>query len=260
MSVFIFPYSEVSESSKDLADSLGIRRIRRHKSKFTGGPNETVINWGCSELPTWEPRTRILNRSEHVSAMTNKRSAFRLFQQAGVRVPDFTESHAEATRWLEAGNMVFARTVLTGHSGNGIVVLDPDHRDTWEVSARLYVKYVKKKDEFRLHYFKDRNGNPVCIDVQRKTLRDEFRGQSDVNFLVRNLANGFIFQRNNITVPQDVYIEGEKAFRASNLDFGALDVIFNQHQGRAYILEINTSPGLQGSSLDNYTQAFRNLL
>ena len=44
------------------------------------------------------------------------------------------------------------------------------------------------------------------------------------------------------------------------LDFGAVDVIYNGHSNRAYVLEINTAPGLTGTTLDNYAAALRNLI
>src|SRR3546814_19093490 len=43
---------------------------------------------------------------------------------------------------------IVCRTVLSGHSGVGIVIAD--NRDDL-VPANLYVKYVKKKEEYRVH-------------------------------------------------------------------------------------------------------------
>src|SRR5690606_32924060 len=81
--------------------------------------------------------------------------------------------------------------------------------------------------------------------------------KTKVNFMIRNHRNGFIFQRNEITIPADVEVQATKAFEASGLDFGAVDVIWNEHEGRAYVLEINSAPGLEGTTLDNYVAAFK---
>jgi D-alanine-D-alanine ligase-like ATP-grasp enzyme len=133
--------------------------------------------------------------------------------------------------------------------------MDPDHPDTWEVSAPLYVKYIPKKDEYRVHVVRGE-----IIDIQRKGLREELKGTEGVNFKVRNLANGFVFVRNDgRTVPECVLTVGRQAVQALELDFGAADVIYNAQQNRAYAIEVNSAPGLQGTTIVNYTNALRNL-
>src|SRR3546814_5500349 len=68
------------------------------------------------------------------------------------------------------------RTVLAGHSGVGIVIAD--NRDDL-VPANLYVKYVKKKEEYRVHlgildindpFNEAQHGisQPIVIAAQRK--------------------------------------------------------------------------------------------
>ena len=45
------------------------------------------------------------------------------------------------------------------------------------------------------------------------------------------------------------------AVRAIGLDFGAVDCA-TSHDGGAFIIEVNTGPGLQGVALERYTAAF----
>jgi glutathione synthase/RimK-type ligase-like ATP-grasp enzyme len=119
--------------------------------------------------------------------------------------------------------------------------------------APLYTQYVPKRHEYRVHVFQGR-----VIDVQRKARRHDVADE-DVNWKVRNNANGFIFARNGDalgTVPDDVLYEATKAVTSLNLDFGAADVIFNEREALAYVLEVNTAPGLVGTTLENYTAAF----
>lgn len=250
----IYTYSMASVGSKELAEGLGISRIKHERSRVSGSPELTIINWGASEIPPQliAGGTRILNHPSHVARMTNKELAFNLFADNDVRIPKHTSSADEARRWVGQGKTVFARTVLSGHSGNGIVIMGPDHPENIEVRARLYTEYVKKKDEYRIHICNGR-----VIDQQRKGLREEFRGHADVNYMIRNLANGFVFVRNEIRVPQDVLDQALLAMRVSQLDFGAVDVIWNEQQQRAYVLEINTAPGLQGSTIQSYVNALR---
>ena len=44
------------------------------------------------------------------------------------------------------------------------------------------------------------------------------------------------------------------------VDFGAVDVVWNQQNGQAYVLEINTAPGLAGQTITSYANAFRRFL
>ena len=144
------------------------------------------------------------------------------------------------------------RTPLTASEGRGIVVAN---NRAELVNAPLYTKYVKKKDEYRIHVLRRPGGMPVAISIQRKAKRNGV----DADFKIRNLANGFVFVRDGVKAPDDVRIQAAAAIEASGLAFGAVDVIWNEHQGRAYVLEINTAPGLEGQTVEDYAEAFRNL-
>ena len=39
------------------------------------------------------------------------------------------------------------------------------------------------------------------------------------------------------------------------LDFGAVDIIYNNRDDVCYLLEVNTAPGLQGTTLEKYKDA-----
>ncbi len=259
---FMFAYNQFSEGGKELAKALDIPRIKHSGSTFKGSGSKVVLNWGTSMERLQQAgvdreilKCRVLNHPNKVDIATDKVLSFEAFQRAGVSIPDFTTNKATALQWVEEGRMVFARKQLSAHSGRGIHIMDPDHPDTWEVSAPLYVKYIPKKDEYRIHVVRGE-----IIDVQRKGLREELKGTEGVNFKVRNLANGFVFVRNDgRTVPQCVLDVGRQAVQALELDFGAADVIYNAQASRAYALEVNSAPGIMGTTLTNYTNALRGL-
>jgi glutathione synthase/RimK-type ligase-like ATP-grasp enzyme len=153
--------------------------------------------------------------------------------------------------WTEAGSIpdeafpVVCRTVLSGHSGAGIYIADT--RDDL-VHAPLYVKYVKKKEEYRIHVA----GGEV-ISVQRKAKRV---GVTPTCYQVRNLANGFVYVRDSIEPPVQCLESAVKVVQALELTFGAVDVIWNQHYQRAFVLEVNTAPGLEGRTVTDYATFF----
>lgn len=259
----LFSYNQASEGAAELAKALGIPRIKHSGSKFRGNASKTLINWGASSdrFPTDYLSCQVLNAPTAIDNACDKVRSFNLFRQAGVSIPEFTTDRSVALQWLEAGSMVFARTQLRAHSGRGIVIMDPDHPDTWEgVSAPLFVKYIPKKHEYRVHIFRGE-----IIDIQRKGLRADLQGTEGINYKIRNLMNGFIYVRNDengvplltsTRVPQVVKTVGIAAVQALNLDFGAADVILNERQGTAFALETNCAPGITNSTVETYRQAF----
>jgi glutathione synthase/RimK-type ligase-like ATP-grasp enzyme len=121
------------------------------------------------------------------------------------------------------------------------------------VPAPLYTKYIKKISEYRVHVV----GNAV-IDVQKKMRRTDIPDEQ-VNWQVRSHSNGFIFGREGVVLPDAVTADCVRCVNELGLDFGAVDVIFNAHQETYYVLEVNTAPGLTGTTLVNYANALTNL-
>lgn len=249
MSLWIYPWNFYSESAQNLAKALGIKRIKHENSKLIGNKNKTVINWGASKLPDEVSKCNIINNSKSVSLCSNKLSFFREIS-GKASVPDWTNDPATAFQWVANGDTVCARTVLNGHSAEGLILMTKD--SSTHVEAPLYTKYVPKIDEYRVHVVANE-----AIDIQRKALRPGWIEEHGApNHKIRNLANGFIYVRNNLNPPAQVIGEAVKAVKAMGLDFGAVDVIWNQKRSTAYVLEINTAPGLEGTTLENYTNAF----
>ena len=251
--VNLFAYNPNSEGASELCGALGIRRIRHQNSNYIGNANKTVINWGASNLPAPVLRSRILNPPVNVSLMSNKRSFFEAMEDTDCRVPEWTINIGAAHVWIMEGHTVCARAILNGHSANGLTIHQADLTPLPRVP--LYTKYEKKKAEYRIHFV----GGQV-IDIQRKIKRPDFAGT--VNWHIRNHDNGFIFVRNGVreALPQDVMVQAMHCIENCGLDFGAVDVIYNEQQDHAYILEVNSAPGLQGETTLNYANAFRRLL
>jgi glutathione synthase/RimK-type ligase-like ATP-grasp enzyme len=215
-----------------------------------------ILNWGCSVS---HPRIDnshgvfVINKPECVAIACNKLSFARRASYnasnglVAPRVPETTESSEKALEWLSEGIVVFARTLLTSHSGRGIVEMESPQD---MVPAKLYSKYVKKTHEYRVHIFGD-----DVIQVDRKARRLDVQDE-DVNWRVRNNDNGFTYCR-NVQCPQDIQDQAIKAIQMCGLDFGAVDVLWNERQQKAYVCEVNTAPGLEGITLDNYLKEIK---
>jgi len=190
------------------------------------------------------PFTPAINNVHAVHTATNKVYALTRFTTKGVSCPPWTTHKEEAARWVAAGETVVGRKTVTGSEGKGIVIITSliDFPD-----CPLYTKYIKKKKEFRVHVV-----GGQAIDVQQKVRK---RNAAPGNFYVRNTANGFVFHRSNIDIPVGLVAEAIKAVTALGLDFGAVDVVWNEHQNKSYVLEVNTAPGIEGSTVVKYKEA-----
>jgi glutathione synthase/RimK-type ligase-like ATP-grasp enzyme len=248
MSVKVFPYRAGSRGAKALAEAVGGRVLRRQGSAYRYKEGDLVINWGASDCP-FNGRG-VANQPDAIDPASNKLSCFRLMKDARVSIPNF---------WTNARDIpddafpIMCRTRLQAHSGEGIVVAE--RRDQL-VNAPLYTQYVKKKDEYRVHVLRRPGGATSVITTQRKAKRN---GVEDANFMVRNLANGFVYVEAEAP-PAAVTAEALKALESTALAFGAVDVIWNERQQRAYVLEINTAPGLEERTAQAYARAFRDIV
>ena len=257
MTLHIFAYNQASGGARNLAQALGIRRIKAENSQYRGSPDKTVINWGASQLPPNVAASNVLNRPAFVALNSNKLRFFQCMSNFDdVPLPEWTDSYHTAMDWLHGGSDVCARYSLSGHSGEGLTIFTADQYRATPYNvldaprAPLYTKYIKKKAEYRVHFAMSQ-----IIDIQRK-IRDPNRDV--VDWRVRNHANGFIFARNGVeeAMPQSIITAAEAVIRATNLDFGAIDLIYNSQSG-SYVLEINTAPGLEGQTVTSYAEAFR---
>lgn len=236
MAFKVYPYRQGSRSARALADALGGRVLRLANSAYRYRERDTIINWGASECPY----PNVLNRPEAVARAGNKLTAFRALSQRGVAIPAFAEN-ADSVTW-EGDTVV--RHLLRGHSGAGIEIVAAGERLP---AAPLYVQYIKKQDEYRIHVLQ---GN--IIAMQRKA-RD--REHPNPNWQVRNHQNGFIFVRENVNPPEAARTAAVRAVEACGLDFGAVDIVFNERQNASFVLEINTAPGLEGQTIEDYANA-----
>jgi len=223
---------------------LYIKQNRSHAVK----PTRVIINWGSSDENINAANCKVYNLPNCVRLASNKLYTFRAFTNAGVSSPEWTTDQTIARDWAQSGTTVVCRTRLDAHSGDGIVFAD---NVTDVVPAPLYTKYIKKKKEFRVHVFNNR-----IIDIQEKRKSNNV---PSVDFRIRNRLGGFVYCRDNITEPDDLRDVALSAISALGLDFGAVDVIWNEKQNKCYALEVNTAPGLEGTTLTSYVNIIKEL-
>lgn len=245
----VLPYRQGSRAARALAEALGGRVLKLEGSRFVPRRDDILINYGNTDPRQYQRCTMNAVDLRHA---TNKLNFFRTMsnqEETARLIPQFW---TDRTAIPDDAFPIVCRTELAGHSGAGIVIAT---RREELVAALLYVQYVKKQEEYRVHVGM-RQAQPIVIAVQRKARRIE-TPDGEVNWQVRNHANGFVFVRGDVNPPHAVTESAKRCLEAANIDFGAVDVIWNARQERAYVLEINTAPGLEGQTVTDYANFFR---
>lgn len=243
MTIWITTNGRPSNGAKALAQQPGFKRCLTGKGLK---PDDVLVNWGSTkDIKLAKQCGRVMNYVMPVSMAANKLECFQALLKGEVKTVEWTLDKAKAQEWLDKEYTVVARTILTGHSGNGIIIVEKGEELP---DAPLYTKYIYKEKEYRVHVVGD-----GVVDTQRK-IKDP--KQEVKTWKVRSHANGFIYARNGITPDAARDELAVAAVKAVGLHFGAVDIIQDK-KGTYYVLEINTAPGLEGQTVELYAQAFR---
>lgn len=265
--VYIQAYKQASEGAKTLQSNLlaaqgAVTRCwRRNNTDFpdtvvvaeTVIKNCLMINWGTasSDFGFLPPKAGyFLLNGNGVKVCQNKLNFFRIYSQSQtLNLPSFWTDRRRVESFIENTNrngepVIVERHHLTGHSGQGIRLIKEkiELRD-----APLYVQYIPKAAEYRVHFFKH-PGMETEFFVQQKRMRRDAPVVGGGMFKIRNHANGWVFCHNEVDENPRVLEQAKNFSQVTDLDFGAIDIIYTQRSDRATILEVNTAPGLEGET------------
>lgn len=251
MRIRIYPHNLGSHGASCLRDAFtqaGHNALLvRENGKYRPRPRDIIIGWGNSKLPAWQGKTAgttWLNLPSEIPAATNKKLAFAKFMAAGVKVPEATVDQAVARGWLEAGKTVIGRQKLNASRGEGIVVMKGIEQFQ---ACPLYTNWKSADREYRVYVL-----NGQVIDYLQKKRPN---GAGDLG-IIRSADNGWVYCRTNIKeLPELAGQEAVKAVAALGLQFGGVDLLWGNKTG-AWILEVNTAPGIEGVGVQKIAQAF----
>lgn len=249
MVIWVYTAGRLSESAYALSHNDGFRRMTQGKGVKKG---HTIVNWGIGDdtkFPEFDFEFNLLNCPDAVIRAINKRTAFEVWAGHHVSTVPWTANKAVAQEWLNAGNTVVVRKLLTSHEGNGIIIIEPGQQLP---DAPLYSRYIFKVREFRVHVTRDK------AFASHMKIKDP-KVAAPKTWKVRSYANGFIFQRNNVPVSAERDALAIQAVETLGLDFGAVDIIEDKH-GKFYVLEVNTAPGIEGQTTPAYAGAIKELV
>lgn len=257
--IIIIGYKIGSASVKLLAQSLKpkvkqrVLKVKKDSVTYKHKQTDYVINWGLSRYKPNHTVAHVQNKLYFFRTIQKHNDTHVDYPVQHINIPIWTDSKETAQEWLTNGVETLARTLLNSHSGKGIKLYSADNQEPL-CDAKLYVQYKKKKAEYRVHVFSTEDGPLEVIDVTQKKKRKDFDGE--VNTKIRNHQNGWVYCRENITEPNDLRTQAILAASVCGIKHCAVDIIYNQKENKCYVLEINSAPGITGTTLEKYTEAF----
>lgn len=183
-----------------------------------------------------QPATRpgpTLNAACHLSKMAR----IAIMHEAGVNLVPF--GFADDGAEFLASQLQFPLFARKAHGMGGkdlMPVFQPEEIE-WRIAAGWdwFSSYVPVARELRVWIFRD-----AILDVYEKVMErpEEYLKMG------RNFGQGFEFKRLPLLdAPFDAVVQAHKAVGALSLDFGAVDLLIGK-DGKVYILEVNTAPGV----------------
>lgn len=252
---------------RDLARAMGIQMIRRRDSRYVPRSTDVLVNWGQTgedygNVPTW------LNHPDKVALATDKMVAFAMMQEACVPTVEWTHNADVARGWFDPYDdtlKVITRALTRGSQGRGMTVYSyrggenmKDYNSFLHAErVPLYVKGFGNENniEYRAHVM----GGQV-IDITQKRQRRRSNGyEGPTDRTIRSASNGWVFCRQEVSCPEAVTSAATSAVESLGLDFAAVDIA-QSTDGKVCVYEVNTAPGLEGTTLDRYQDGLHGIV
>ena len=251
----ILPYKYPATPALDLARKLrsGGERVFRLEREGRPKSMKFLVNWGSCSLPARHFNySMMLNTPVAVEHACNKKHFlvdFRQYLRDGGHdqladaIPETVTTKEEVYRNFPLSR-VYCRHLLRASGGRGITVCE---RGEELPDAQLYVRHAPNSWEYRVHVF---NGKVIHVQQKKK-----IRG-SEASNAIRNHSRGWIFAIQDVEVRPDIQETCCGIVHHLNLQFAAVDVVESK-DGPFKVLEVNTAPNLEGTTLERYAQAFQ---
>lgn len=237
--------SAINTKIQELRLNANVMSLVSDGSRYRSRVGDIVVNYGNRRYnDAFFGGATVLNSVVALNRAANKVAAFNALRLAEVKTVEYTVDREVAQNW-NRNEIVYERGTLTGHSGEGITVRLPREGIA---DAPLYTKGIQgPRREWRVHVFEG-----VITYVQKKIRRNGYRELESYREDIRNHHTGWVYSSNFQDSPPDqVLIQAHKAVSALGLNFGAVDLI--SKNTNAWVLEVNTAPGLTGTTLETYT-------
>lgn len=214
----------------------------------TNGPNKKdlgiLIRWGAAKL-VGKP-IKVINNAKSIQLASNKLESLKVLADNDIRVPK-----VYAPNKVEAENFPVLGRKVHHIAGNDIVLClqKRDIPEATKLGCTYFTQYIPKTKEYRVHVF-----DGQVIKTSEKKLTDPSLNKDP---WIWNYDEGYTYMVVKEKPLPTVRASAIAAVECLGLTFGAVDVIVGD-DGKAYVLEVNTAPGLQtDTSLSAYVEKFK---
>lgn len=290
MAKYIWYSGATDITGKALEEALGLTGTKTRPRNLSAG--DITLSWGAKTNEDVNLAGTVLNHPNKIRGNRDKLkslSTMKSSRDLAGNVATFCASNG-VVRELDAGNMslpLVARTKFH-QGGKGFwLCLTRQHVDkAISDGANYFQTYIDIQNEYRLHvafgtiiYAVKKIENPTEAGwiAQRKEKVLDYAIKNGVNLtsdtidyvlsilvkeaalpdrIVRSNKRGWKFSSVRInSLPAPLKNAAIKSVEVSGLDFGAVDCAMSA-DNLPFIIEINSGPGLQGTALQKYIEAF----
>lgn len=208
------------------------------------GQADWLIRWGASTRVARRPQ-HVLNSRGGILRAIDKSTALQTFSDRGVPAPTIVPLTNDGIRATQYPALARARNHVRGQDIILCLQRSDAHRAR-EAGREFLVQYVPTQREYRIHVF-----DGTIIKTSQKVLTHP----ADALPWMRNHQHGYTFRQQRTAPGHAAEVAAIGAVRALGLIFGAVDIIVAD-DGRVYVLEVNTGPGLVPHGLRTYATQF----
>jgi glutathione synthase/RimK-type ligase-like ATP-grasp enzyme len=292
-SVYIWYSPATDVTGKKLTEALGVTGGTK---KPTQSSKKLVIGWGAKTKESVSlGKLKVLNHPDHIRINRNKLEALKLMKAAKVNVAPFVEAgdinrigtsgcdvtlpaiarkkyHQAGKGFWECPTMLLAKEAVSEGAQyiQSLIEIENEYRLHVVGNEVIYAVRKQKRtiEEMEAAYIEQQKEHMQKVAAKRGETLDEatldatLRAQAKrfalqgPNMIVRSNKLGWKFVR--VKDPDKALCkEAVKALKAINLDFGAVDCCTDSN-GKPWIIEVNTGPGLDGTPFKAWTEALAN--
>jgi glutathione synthase/RimK-type ligase-like ATP-grasp enzyme len=256
---------------------------------------ENVVCWGTKTdaAVLFGAATKlVLNHPDKIRVNRDKVNALTKLKQNQVSVAPYTENFKLAGTKDYPFPVVCRTKFHQGGAGFWLCLNEVHVAQAVKEGANYLQNYINIQDEYRLHVVKNKviyavrkvqrdnhaeafvehygelvaakalkgavNLDKNTMDFVLKKLAAKFANGTDM--IIRSNTRGWKFSRvANENLNNTLVTEAVNAVKALGLDYAAVDCCLDT-TGKAYVIECNSGPGLDGNSFDSWVAAFKELL
>jgi len=286
---YVYYSGPTDDTGRRLAEALN---AKHGKIKPTGKKSMIVIGWGCKTTERVDLNPHIvLNHPDVILKNRNKFASLKALRADAVPVADYVDAKdvikaLASTKSAINIPLVGRKKYHQGGKGFWTCLTKGQVELAIKQGAEYFQSYLPIVNEYRLHVFKgkvinmqkktersnmaaafkEQHGNRITniasknnFDLDKQTmdyvLENLGKRQEHPDQIIKSNARGWKFAQIK-SAPNDLLNAAINAVKTIGLDFGAVDCCITEDK-KAYIIEVNSGPGLQGTPFDAYVSTFK---